>query len=163
MADAGFTIEVEGLAELLQRLGRLQGFGVLTPIMYQATALVHADIATYPPQAHRTWASSPWGGFKTSKQRRYFFRALREGVITVPYARTNWLHDSWTEKVTSSGMDLVGEVGNVRAYGPLVQDREQQAWMHQGVWPTIQDSLDKLEPDIPGLFRDGVQAALAGL
>ena len=91
MAEAGFTVEVEGLAELLRRLGRLQGFGMLTPIMYQATALVHADIATYPPQVHRTWASSPWGGFKTPKQRRYFFWALNEGIIQVLYARTGKL------------------------------------------------------------------------
>jgi hypothetical protein len=32
-----------------------------------------------------------------------------------------------------------GTIGNNVTYGPYVQSRDMQAWMHQGRWDTIED------------------------
>lgn len=152
----GITIHVEGLDALLAKLGRIQGLSALRPAMTRATAHVQARLAVYPPQAHKGL-----GGFKSDKQRRFFFAALRSGQIQVPYRRTGTLGRRWTSTVEQTPGDLIGTVGNNTIYGPYVMDPERQAWMHKGVWQTTQDVGDRETESVLDIFADAVEILLA--
>ena len=57
----------------------------------------------------------------------------------MPYKRTMKLGQGWTSKIeTNVGgpLGMRGVVGNVRSYGPFVQDENKQAAIHKGRWPT---------------------------
>lgn len=152
MAD--IVVTVEGIPELQARLGRALSDAVLRGAMTQATALVQRRLAVYPPASHRkmVWVSE--------KQRRFFFAALREGTIEVPYRRTGTLGRRWTSAITGSGDNLVGTVGNNTSYGPYVMSRADQAAYHAGVWPVAEDVADQMTDDVLGIFQQAVQAGL---
>lgn len=61
-------------------------------------------ITKYPP---RYQGKLP-GGFKSEKQRRYFFWALREGIIQVPYQRTGTYGRAWNIERIPDGWMLTG-------------------------------------------------------
>ncbi len=157
MSGGAIEIRVEGLDELMQRLGPLATFAFLRPAMDSALKLLQDELAIYPPQAHR-----PLGGFRSEKQRRYVMMLARTGQI--PYRRTGTLGRSWTIKIEQSANAMIGTVGNVmgKSYGPYVMDRGQQAWMHQGVWHTAQDVAERNTEAVLGIFADAVNTAWAG-
>ena len=83
--------------------------------------------------------------FKTERQRRWFFYALREGLITVPYTRTGLLANSWRTK-REGWADWVIE--NSAIYGALVVGRGKQASYHQNHWWIAEDVIEKDTPDL---------------
>lgn len=149
------SVEILGLRELMQEVSELIAFKVVRDTMEVAVERVRTQIAVYP---------SPPSGyhmvFKSDKQRRFFFAALRDGRITVPYRRTGTLGRRWTTSVSNSGMDIRGEVGNVTNYGPFVQSAESQAPIHQGRWRTAERVVQEMEPQIQDLFEARLQAAM---
>jgi hypothetical protein len=151
---AEIVVAVEGIAELLRRVERAASAAVLRAAMVRATALVQNRLVVYPPAQRRPQP------FKTDKQRRFFFAALREGRIEVPYRRTMTLGRRWTTEISGSGLDLVGRVGNNTSYGPFVMARADQAAYHAGVWPLAEDVAEQATGDVLGIFTDAVQAAL---
>jgi hypothetical protein len=95
---------------------------------------VKGNISKYPSDAN---AHRPQP-FKTEKSRRYFFWALREGIITVPYRRTMNLQHRWTVKGMKGGLQQI--IGNNAAYGPMVQDPNEQTAYHQKTgWRTTDE------------------------
>jgi hypothetical protein len=153
MADA--SIEIVGLDELMAAVGRLAAMTVVRDAMETAVERVRTQIAIYPP---------PPGGYrmvwKSERQRRFFFAALRDGRIQVPYRRTGTLGRRWTTKVSGSGGDIVGEVGNVTVYGPFVQSQAEQAQIHQGRWRTDEQVATMMAPSIQALFEAKLEAAM---
>ena len=153
MSDA--YVRIEGLDELIAAVGRLESLQVLRDTMETAVERVRTQIAVYPPPPvgyRMVW--------KSEKQRRWFFAALREGRISVPYRRTGTLGRRWTTEVSRQGDDLVGKVGNVTAYGPFVQSVDQQAAVHRGRWRTDEQVARLMEPNIQALFEARIQAAM---
>lgn len=150
------AVEILGLRELMQEVNELIAFKVVRDTMEVAVERVRTQIAVYP--------SPPSSGyhmvFKSDKQRRFFFAALRDGRITVPYRRTGTLGRRWTTSVSNSGLDIRGEVGNVTNYGPFVQSAESQAPIHQGRWRTAERVVEEMEPQIQDLFESRIQAAM---
>lgn len=53
------------------------------------------------------------------------------------------LGQKWTTQVDVGADGVVGEIGNNVTYGPYVQARETQAWMHRGRWSTIEDIAEE--------------------
>lgn len=49
------------------------------------------------------------------------------------------LGQKWTVQVERFSDGVEGIIGNNVTYGPYVQSRDMQAWMHQGRWDTIED------------------------
>lgn len=78
----------------------------LTTAMRQSTDLLAERVREEPPQEHKTRASVYGTTFKSDKQRRFFFAALRRGEITVPYIRTGGLAASW-EKLVEVTKDVI--------------------------------------------------------
>lgn len=128
-------IDYSDIAEAAQKVKG--GMATLTQEMRRAVdeslAFAQNFVAKYPPRS-----SSKRMVFKSDKQRRWFFWALRSGQIDVPYRRTGTLGKSWTTDVRVTSENIRGVLGNVRPYAPYVQDEERQAQMHKGHWPTVQ-------------------------
>lgn len=153
MAEA--YVEILGLDQLTAAIGLLAAGLVLRETMEVATELVRTELAVYPP---------PPAGYRmvwrSDKQRRFFFAALRAGRIEVPYRRTGTLGRRWTTRVRAVGNDLHGEVGNVTVYGPWVQADTAQAAVHRGRWRTDEMVARQTEPRVQALFEARIQAAM---
>ena len=149
------NIEIEGLDRLLTKFDRMTALRVLAPPMVRSMAKLNAYMATYPkarPQAQP---------FKSDKQQRFFFAALRDGRITVPYRRTGLLGRSWQMRVETTPSQVIGILANPTPYGPFVQaPPPQQAGYHQGNWRTTDDAVQKWATGIIRDFQRAVEEAL---
>lgn len=133
MAD---VIEIQGLDELLKGLRSLSGRGLRTAIRRASQAIgeeVKGRMMRYPPRRYGVKAV-----FASRKQRGFFFAALREGRIEVPYRRgqspgSQDLKNKWVVQARDDG----AVVGTPVGYAPLVQSAREQTEMHRGTgWVT---------------------------
>lgn len=103
--------------------------------------------------------------FRTEKSRRFFFWALKQGLITVPYQRTGTYARAWkltrnpSRMAKSDGYTLSARaVQRGKDYTALVGGSatgEGQATFHKdGGWPLVQAIVEeeaaKLPPEISG-------------
>ena len=94
----------------------------------------------YPPQSRKPQP------FKTAKQRRWFFYALKAGLITVPYSRTGTLANSWRAVQTGWSHWLIE---NSAAHAALTIGKSgEQAKYHQGNWWQAGDIFQSDVPDL---------------
>lgn len=128
-------MQLEGLKELITKVIALGQLERITAALKAGGAHLVSKLRNYPAQQRRPQP------FKSDKQRRYFFYALRKGLIGVPYQRgsspgSRNLKQLWTVEAESPTRVVVG---NNAPYGPYVQDRERQSRYHQQTgWPTAQ-------------------------
>lgn len=148
-------IQIEGLDRLLTKLDRISSLRVLAPPMAQSLSRLNSFMDDYPPERKR---SQP---FKSDKQRRFFFAALRDGRIVVPYHRTGLLGRTWQMRVQITAQQVIGVLSNDTPYGPFVQaPPPTQAAYHQGNWRTTDDAVQKLGPVIVQTFKRAIEEAL---
>ena len=96
------------------------------------------ETATYPPRKYVSIAEA--GGWVSDRQRRWFFWALKEGKIEVPYKRTGTLGRSWQQRVareTDSIVGVVGSQGQIAPYNIYVQGPQQSRMMELIGWKKI--------------------------
>ena len=143
---SGESIRLEGLDKLEKKLGRLATARLLLPALDKGAKLIHQEAATYPPQP------KPRGGNK-------------------PYRRTGLFGSSWSARSHQRGRDLYSVIKNTaarrgRPYGVYVMGPktgaigERQAWMHKGVWPTLQSVADKKAGEVAGLMQAKIDKIL---
>ena len=97
----------------------------------------------YPPPRR---APQP---FKTDRQRRYFFWALAQGIISVPYQRTGRLANSF--RVERDGAAQY-RITNSAQYAPLVVGKGSQAGYHAGHWWIMEDEVKAETPKLAKLI-----------
>jgi len=98
------------------------------------------ETATYPPRKYVSIAEA--GGWVSDRQRRWFFWALKEGKIEIPYKRTGTLGRSWQQRVareTDSIVGVVGSQGQIAPYNIYVQGPQQSRMMELIGWKKIED------------------------
>lgn len=124
----------------------------------QAAAVIALDhVKPYPSaRAH------PARGFASDKSRRYFFFALRHGLIDVPYRRgqsrsSEALGRSWTMKLRS---DTEAVIGTAVSYAPLVKGARQSPYMATLGWTRIDDDMLRAQGDIRAVIDAGVRKIL---
>ena len=143
-------------------VGNLTNFASLRPVknaVRKSGVRVKAVLARYPPQKRVTIAAA--GGWKSEKQRRWFFAALRSGSINVPYQRTSTLGRGWNVKEADSGLTAI--VNNGVAYGGYVQGPTQQTAMMSAIGWKRTDEVAKQEfPHFVNTVRLAVRSALGG-
>ena len=132
---ASITIDV---SEAVKKLDPRDLERHLTISLKGASDLVRDDVRRYPPPSR---GPMKW---KSEKQRRWFFAALRRGEIEVPYRRgqspgSERLGASWTKRVTATGTEFRATIGTNVSYARYVQDSGFQAAIHKGNWQTVQD------------------------
>lgn len=152
------TIRIDGLDKLENKLGRMASIKLLKRPMHAAVKLIYAETQTYPPASRK---KMKW---KSSKQRAWFFAALRSGAIVVPYRRrhSGGLAGAWTELVAVRGKTLIGIVGNRISYGPWVMSPKKQANYHKGTWPTTDDIVEKRKRQIVAEFEAAIRSSING-
>lgn len=155
MITYGIILDQSALNKAFNRLGTAHMQQVLRRPMEASLLSLQDALTDYPPP------STGKVTFKSAKQRRYFFWALKEGLIQVPYVRTGKLGQSWTWKVTVTGSGLRGEVGTNLSYAHWVQRQGSQARIHRGNWLTDYGAVQMKRDEIGRRFRSAIRAALA--
>ena len=138
MPDTGVTMEIEGMDEAIKKLEDLKQLRKVHAGMRAAGMYVKGKIATYPARKHISIASL--GGWKSDKQRKWFFANLRAGTIDVPYRRgispgSEALGRKWTSKYDKSKFE--GVIGNNASYARLVQGDQQTEMMKRIGWKGV--------------------------
>lgn len=116
-------VEVQGLDEFEAKLKKLpvevQDFVVDDVSKYY----INVFKAEQPPQNYVTRKAAYGVTFFTARQRRWFFAALREGLIDVPYKRTQALRNAWRQV----GEGARSFIANDRPGAPFVVGDETQS------------------------------------
>ncbi len=149
-AQPGVTIR--GLDELRAKLGPQLTSQVLRDPTGQASQRLEQALTTYPepPKNYRMQ-------FKSDKQRRFFFAALRSGRISVPYRRTMNLARGWVLKFLERATEFRVEVTNRVPYLPYVMGPKTQADVHRGRWQTTAQVAQKVNIAIAGDFTRAIR------
>jgi hypothetical protein len=141
------TFHIEGMDELIKQISNIQQLKGLKAILLAAGMTLKGKLSVYPAQKSLTRAEVYGQTFKTDKQRRYFFWALKTGEITVPYSRgddskSERFKAAWAVSAQRDGLRVV--VGNDTTYGPLLMDpRVQSKFMAEIGWQTTQQVMDE--------------------
>jgi hypothetical protein len=119
------------------------------------------------PEKNRPSRSSVYGQtWKSVKQRRYFFFALRKGIIQVPYRRglspgSQRLGRSWTAKQVD---DTSVAIGTNVSYERMVKDEGQQTRYMKAVgWTTIQQDIERGKREVFDTMNTVIRRALMGI
>lgn len=148
-------IKIEGLAEAMRKL-HMDANELSRRASKAAGLAVIGEAKLYP---------APSGNpqpFVSDKQRRYFFAALKDGRITVPYRRTYDLQDAW--QFVPQGND--GDVVNESPHARWTIVKGQRAKYHKGTWrdeyqiaqDATEEARDKAEEAVLEYLRESVDA-----
>ena len=151
--------QIKGLDKLFATLGKAAAQKTLVRPMHEATQHVETILKHYPSKHGNAPVE-----FVSEKQRRYFFWALNNGKIEVPYKRGRTLGNSWTTKVSKRGAGLIGVIGTDIPYAPLVQWHKTQARRFRGIWTTTDDVVKSatVRRRVDRVFQRAIDKALGG-
>jgi len=151
---------ITGDRELRRKLQKLADPTQIVPALKEGAQHIKSKIQKYPDgNQHRPQP------FKTAKQRRFFFWALRQGIIEVPYRRgqspgSEDHQQSWTVKGMKGGLQQM--IGSDTSYGPLLQDKQRQASYHrQTGWKTTDEIVEEEEEKVLNQIKKRVDEILA--
>jgi hypothetical protein len=157
------TIELNSFEELARRIEELPllALEAAEAAMHVALMTLHGELPEYPPRPAPGLASQFW----TPRQRRWFFWALRKGMIQVPYRRTETLGRQFTEQVTRDEKSVTGQLGTATPYAPWVVGPDypgetirgqtmHQARIHQNRWWQFQAVMDEATPAARDAFNE---------
>jgi hypothetical protein len=116
-------LEVKGLEELQAKLKKLPD-AARDMIVDDVNKDIVNYMKSYESYKHVS-IKQAYGGFKSDKQRRFFFAALADGRIEVPYKRTQALANAW--KVIGKGYQSI--IVNEKPYAGFVMGDDEQANM----------------------------------
>ena len=118
-----------------------------------AADIIRAGVKQYP--SRQSTGPQQW---KSEKQRRWFFAALREGKIQVPYRRTGKLGQSWTKRIDRGSTWPAAVIGTHMAYAPYVQDADRQTAMHARTpWPTAQGVAEEKSDEVVRFIKKALE------
>ncbi len=151
----------------LNLLARSDGGRALLRKASMAGALTALSFIKPYPEKNRPSRSSVYGQtWKSAKQRRYFFFALRKGIIQVPYRRglspgSQRLGRSWTAKQVD---DTSVAIGTNVSYARMVKDEGAQTKYMKAVgWTTIQQDLERGKREVFETMNTVIRRALMGI
>lgn len=196
MANSSF--EMSGLEELEAALEELEEEAprIMQTAMNEALRYLHEELPEYPEgqagELPAVYVRQPQKReFKSAKQRRFFFAALREGrikphtgpykskfktprqqgfffwavnsgKIQVPYRRTLTLQREITTEATINGNTVIGNIGTALEYAPHVIG-DSQAPIHQGRWWRLEDEVEKHLGDATRVLEEAAWAEIEKL
>lgn len=158
-------LRIDGLEALITKLTALERLDAARGGLLAGGAHLKTAMQVYAPANRLTRASVYGQTFASAKQRRFFFYALRAGIIQVPYRRgsspgSRNLKQQWTVAATNDGVTV--EIGNATEYGPLVQGQGTQSLYAKAVgWQTDQAVLDRDGPAVVQYVKTSLETALA--
>ena len=149
-------IRIEGIDELAKRIEKAEQLKGFKEGLRDGAKHIRRVVRLYPRKSSRRQP------FRTAKSRRYFFWALRQGIIQVPYVRTLRLKNAWQIETVNNGLtQIVANVGV--SYNALVQGAGAQANYHRFTgWKTEKQVAREETPEVIRLATAGLQKDLSG-
>lgn len=161
MPDDFLVLSIDGEKEIARQLAKLPPEASDAGIDEASDYLVNV-LQTYPPKKYVSRKAAYGVTFFTPKQRRFFFAALADGRISVPYKRKNMrggLQSGWKQV----GKGQRSFIANETPYADLVmgdgQSRHPQAIGWKRVDLIIKDRMGKIVEK----FEVGVKNAIRKL
>ena len=127
-------------------------------------------MSAFPDRPPKETAKAQWPGFKTDRQRRWFFWALGSGELARQAAATEPLSTGWETEVKATSEGIVGILANTRAYAPWVIGKSYpgvvypslnngkpmyQAKIHAGRWMQLGTFMEEHSEEVwDKLFED---------
>lgn len=142
--------DLEDLQQTIDRFVSVEFTKAAEKAMTKALLLLHGKLPEYPPPPKPGTASKHW----TDKQRKWFFWALSQKLVEVPYRRTLTLGRRFMTRVTRKGVEIFGAIGSDVPYAPWVVGPPEaeamtfggvkmfQAPIHQGRWWRFYDVIE---------------------
>lgn len=157
------SFRLEGLDDLLNKVETLEQLQGVIGGLEAGAAHLRDVFAVYPPTKRLKRRDVYGKTFKTAKQRRWFFFALRGGLISVPYRRafdprSERFGESWT--ITSENDGLRWIIGNDSTYAEKLKGNQQSLYHKAVGWTTLQADIDKQAPYVLEQITAAVEAAL---
>lgn len=124
---------------------------------------LRGKLRAYPPKrgAGPSRASVYGQPFVSEKQRRWFFAALKDGSLSLPYRRSSHLAKRWGQSEEDGGWTQV--VGNDATYAPWVVGNESQSlYMKAMGWSTTADVVEREADAAFRTFVTGFRQAMQG-
>jgi hypothetical protein len=153
---------VQGLDKLVRKIETLAQLKAVGGALLAGGAHLKTHMQVYP-SANRPTRKSVYGrSFQSDRQRRFFFWAMRKGIIQVPYRRkaAGGLAGRWT--VTPSENGLRVEVANATPYGPLMQAKARQTLYAKAVgWQTDAQVLARETPVVVQYLKTAINEVLS--
>jgi hypothetical protein len=152
------VIRITGIDSTLRRVTSVSE--QVTPALMKGAVYLRGVLSTYPPRRHITRKSVYGRAFKTIRQQRFFFAALADGRIRVPYVRTRTLGHKWAVKEQSP---THVRVGNNTPYGRIVMDEDlpQSKFMHALGWRTVQTIARVERANVIRIVAEDIKARIA--
>lgn len=158
MPDDFIGLDVTGIKEVQKMLA-------LIPPEVQDVVVDKVDdymlnvLRLYPKPRHIKRKTAYGVTFFSDKQRRYYFWALREGIINVPYKRTQTLARGW--RVLGKGKQSI--IANETPYADLVMGKGQSRMMSRIGWHTIpriiKDRIARITEIANATAQRGIESA----
>lgn len=145
------SIELVGEEQVIADLVRLGRADFVTTVLTAGAVYLQRKVATYPPRKRPTRARVYGKTFKSVRQRKFFFAALADGRIDVPYRRgmspgSQTLGKRWS--VAPRG-PLAVVLGNNATYARLVQSlQDQSLYMRAVGWVPVETTVAREEANV---------------
>lgn len=159
-------IEIVGLEPLIRKLDSLGKMRTVKLVMKAAGLYVKGKVSVAPAVKRMTRASVYGEPFKTERQRRFFFAAMRNGTIEVPYIRNSSpgseaITKRWGIVVSPDGMEVT--IGNNASYARLVHgaDGEQSKYLGLVGWRRADEVAQVEQKVVYGMIEDALQREIA--
>jgi len=157
LKSEGFEALYKALEELGDEQSTVLQAGMDAALFYLDGRLPPYPAGNAPPLPRIYRRNGRLSKFKTAKQQRYFFWALRTGAITVPYTRTGTLQRRITTRSEVEGDTVTGYIGTDVPYAEyVIGDDSQQAPIHKNRWWQLAKEVDK---NIDGAAEAMIQKA----
>jgi hypothetical protein len=128
-------LDIEGIDAVQKVLSQVDSPRVASAVTKDVAHYMRGQMRKYPPQQYVSRTRAYGKPFKTARQRRWFFAALRRGEITVPYVRTMRLQRAW--KVMAFG--TTGHLlTNDMPYAKYVQQSPQDRMFTLRQWRSVE-------------------------
>lgn len=155
MPDKIIDVEMRGLEQVVSRIKSLPP-ELRKQVVQDVGAYGLKVLEEEPPQRYVTRTQAYGVPFFSQRQRRWFFWAINNGEISVPYRRTHQMAKAWTFKASSED----GTFTNPASGAPFVYGVQTQSRHEKLVgWKTIKQFLDGPLSFRSSKFRAVVQEA----
>jgi len=125
----------------------------------EAGAFLLEKVREYPPYRYVSRRSAYGTPFFSDKQRRWFFWALGEGLLSLPYTRTNALREAW--RVEPLGGDMALSVVNEAYAAPYVMGTSTQSRMSKKIgWRTVGSFVHQYRGELGRIALKVIKAKL---
>ena len=143
MPESGVTVEIEGLDELIKKLGNLSKLRKVHAGIRAAGMYVKGKIAKYPPSTAANLPAGP-GSHWYKRGTGSFYWRIRDNAKVSYGAKSENLGKKWTSKYDRNKFE--GQIGTNVSYAKFVQGPKGTQAKHMGKigWERI-DTVAKKE------------------